>query len=87
MVSESELVAAHTETCNHTAYARACVHMNLHKHILHDSEYLGRAVDVFAEALQRAERGDATKVRAQRERLKAPRALGRFPGVCCRSLP
>ena len=76
MVSESELVAAHTETCNHTAYARACVHMNLHKHILHDSEYLGRAVDVFAEALQRAERGDATKVRAQRERLKAPRALG-----------
>ena len=76
MVSESELVAAHAETCNHTAYARACVHMNLHKHILHDSECLGRAIDMFVEALRRAERGDATKVRAQRERLKAPRALG-----------
>ena len=52
--------------CNHTAYARACVRMDLHEHILHTSPELQKAIDRFACVAQRAERDDAQR-KAQRE--------------------
>ena len=64
--------------CNHAAYARACVLMDLHKNILHNSPQLQEAIDRFAKAVKAAERssGHFEELRRVLWGLDAPRALG-----------
>ena len=71
-----DLSCAVAALCNHDAYARACVRMGLHSHILYDSACLGAAIERYVRTVHCAEsQSDAAKREEHMLRHDAPRAL------------